>query len=704
MFEALRVLLVVELIGLAAVPLAGFLLGRLPGGGFAFAKPLGLLAAAYPVWLLASLGPIVPYGTGTAVAGVLVLCAGGAAVWRRRGGPWRLQDRRLLAGAEVLFVVAFAVAALAVSFAGDVRGTEKPMDMAFMTAINASAGFPPHDPWFAGETLNYYYFGQYVMAFVVRLAGVEPAVGYNLALALTFALSAVAAYALASSLTAAAGGRRPVLVGVGAALFVCVAGNMDGAQRLLAGGGGLSAYDWFGPSRVIPDTITEFPAFSFLLGDLHAHVVAIPFTLLALGFALQVALTGPRRRDLVPAGIAVGALYAINSWSYPVVAGIVVAAGVLWLRDPARVTSYRRAGEWAVGVLWISMLAFLPFWLGFDPAARGIGLVGDRRGLALFLSDQTLIYGAVAWILAASFAQRLLDLHHPGRTAAWVGVAGVVVGSLLAPSDLAGAMLVAGATAWATWTAVTRRLAAERFGWLLIAAGLACILGPELVYVRDEFDGSALYRMNTVFKLGYQAWILLAVMAAAVLPWGRLWLPEAVWRVWAPVAAIGLAAAAVYLPAGTYARTGGFREGPSLDGLRWLEREAPGDVAAIEWLREHAASDAVVLEAVGDDYSAFGHARISTFSGRPTVMGWTGHELQWGHDPGTRREQVAQIYRAATAGEIGALLVRYRIAYVVAGPLERTDYGVDGLAKFDGLGRRVFERDGTTVWRLRGRR
>ncbi|MDQ5834016.1 MAG: hypothetical protein M3550_13315, partial [Actinomycetota bacterium] len=125
------------------------------------------------------------------------------------------------------------------------------------------------------------------------------------------------------------------------------------------------------------------------------------------------------------------------------------------------------------------------------------------------------------------------------------------------------------------------------------------------------------------------------------------------------------------------------------------------DPPAIAWLRDHAPRGAVVLESVGDDYSAFGHGRISTFTGRPTVMGWPGHELQWGHDPGTRRADVDLLYTTPDVAVARALLERYDVRYVVVGPIERADHGDAGLAKWDQLGRRVFDREGTTVWRLR---
>ena len=173
-------------------------------------------------------------------------------------------------------------------------------------------------------------------------------VGYNLAVAALFALSASAVFTLAGTLWAAAlargvrrrrAGRRRA----GAVALCLVLGNLAGAREWLHADSPPGGYDWFGVSRVIPDTINEFPSFSFTLGDLHAHVLAIPFTLLALAFALQVALDGPRGdlawravAEALAAGLAVGALYAINSWSYPVAAGLLVGAVVVWMRGPAR--------------------------------------------------------------------------------------------------------------------------------------------------------------------------------------------------------------------------------------------------------------------------------------------------------------------------------------------------------------------------------
>jgi YYY domain-containing protein len=742
MLQALGFFALIEAIGLATVPLAGLAFGRLPGAGLGFAKPLGLLLVAWAVWMAGSIG-LVSYGTATIVVAIVLLAVAGAAAaarqrtlaarredrrggwWARRRADWAAARAlpaadpvrlRLFLGAEAVFAVAFAAMALLVAFSPDVWGTERPMDMAFVNAVNASSSFPPHDPWMAGEDLNYYYLGHLAMAVMIRVTGVAPDEGYNLAFAMLAALAAAAVFTLAGTLWAAARPRigaaargGPVAAGLTAVVVCLVLGNLAGVREWLDAADPPGDYDWFGASRVVPGQINEFPWFSFLLQDLHGHVLALPFTLVALAFALQVTLAGPRGdavwrgvAEALAAALAIGALFAVNSWSYPVAAGLLVLAVATWLRDPASAGRRPYAVVWLGVVLLASVVLVLPFWLEYDPATDGLAIVDERRSFTQFAGDQALLYGILAWPVAAAFASRLPPIRRPLRTLAWGAVAIAFAGSLLAGAgDLAGAAVVAAALAVAVFALLSPDLEApERFLWLLVAGGLTAILVPELVYVRDSFDGGELFRMNTVFKLGYQAWVLLAVAAACALPWAGAWLPRRAWTVWAAIAAVLLMLGAVYPYAGTWARKDGFSRAPTLDGLVWLRDRAPGDPAAIDWLRDNTPGDAVVLEAFGDDYSEFGHARISTFTGRPTILGWAGHEIQWDHDPGSREADVRTLYTTADLTEARALIARYGVRYVVVGPIERTTYGDAGLAKWDLLGERVFEREGTTVWRL----
>ena len=304
------------------------------------------------------------------------------------------------------------------------------MDMAFVNAANASTSFPPHDPWMSGEELNYYYLGHLAMAIVIKVVGTAPDEGYNLAFALLAALSATAVFTFAGTLWAAARPRLtgvrggPVLVGVTAVVVCIVLGNLAGAREWLDAADPPGDYDWFAPSRVIEGTINEFPWFSFLLGDLHAHVLALPFTVVALAFALQVAIAGPRGdavlrgvAEALAAGLAVGVLYAVNSWSYPIAAGMLVGAVVMWLRDPRSAGRRGYAVSWLVLVLLASVVLVLPFWLNFDPAASGIALVEERAPFGALHGRPRPAVRHLRGLLVAVFAARVLAARRPAAHA-----------------------------------------------------------------------------------------------------------------------------------------------------------------------------------------------------------------------------------------------------------------------------------------------
>lgn len=691
-------LVLAELLGVLALPLAAALLPRLPAGAEAFAKPLGLLLLGWVVWLLAGAG--LPYDTplvlgALGLAGVVALLA-----WRglRRGGlPPALtrSPRRVWIAGELVFLTAFAVAAGVVAFAPDVWGTEKPMDMALINAVNSSRALPPQNPWLAGELLDgYYYFGHLLAALSLRVTAVEPTHGYNAFLALTFALSASAAYGLGAAVAASAG-RPPVRAGLIAVVLALGIGNLAGAAAAVETDGGPRAYPWFEVSRVVPDTINEFPLFAWLLGDLHAHLIAVAFSFCALAFALQWLTSRPRLYDVTAAGVLCGLLYAINAWSYPVICGLLVVALLASGGWTAR-TAVR------VGLLLgVGVLAVAPFLLDFSPAAAGVGIVAERRPFGLFLRDQGLMLGLFAWLLIPLLVGAFSTMRHPWRNLVWAMVALAAAGTVAAARDLTGVVLLGAGLAFALWQLVRRGIpGAERFAWLLVAGGLGCVLLPEVVFVRDPFAGGRFERMNTVFKFGFQAWLLLSIAVATALAvtWPRT--SRGLRLALIPGAVLLGVASLAFTVLGPYARTGSFERQPTLDGLGWLRARAPGDVAAIAWLRTHAAPDAIVLESVGDDYSGFGHARISTFTGRATVLGWSGHVLQWGDDPGDRRAQVTALYRSTEVASARAVLRRYGVDYVVVGPIERADFGVAGAAKWDAIGSRVFDTQGTTVWRV----
>lgn len=706
-----------EAIGLFALPVAAFLFARLPGGGLALARPLGLVLVAYPVWLLASLH-LVPYSRASAWIGVALLAAVGIVLLIRQRSRWtQSEDRRqriqLWLVGEGLFAAGFLVWALVRSYAPDVWQTEKPMDMAFINAINRSPWFPPHDPWLSGATINYYYFGHYVVAFLIRLTGVDPSVGFNLGVAFFYALSLSSVFAVASALYLAARrdadapGTSAIVAGLAAAALAMTLGNLAGAAQFLLNPTPLASYDWWSPSRVIAYTANEFPFFSFLLGDLHAHVMAAPVALTSLAFALQLALAGPRGfwplgglAELVLAALLGGSLYAMNSLDYPTQVAVVVFALVLWLSRSRGTPRWVPAGAWAG--TWIVAAAglFLPFILRFSPTSSGLGLVREHAPFSQFLHDSLLIYGLAFAFAGTAFVHSVRQREWRLRYIVWNGVLGLVLLVLLATAHLAGLVLSGALIAYAIFVMIDRSAPQPyRFLWFLMAAGISLAFVGEVVYVRDVFVNTPYYRFNTVFKFGYQAWFLLAIAAGVTAVWSRAWMKLEIRRLWLGGVGALVAAAIVYPIAGTYSREAGFRAVPTLNGLRWLAERAPGDVKAIQWLQSHVDGDPVILEAVGQEFDPLGHARVSTFTGLPTVLGWAGHEIQWGHDGGTRAQDIRTMYESSDTAQARYLLARYGVQYVFIGSLERADYP-KGLDKFAQLGTAVFSTEGTIVYRI----
>jgi uncharacterized membrane protein len=223
----------------------------------------------------------------------------------------------------------------------------------------------------------------------------------------------------------------------------------------------------------------------------------------------------------------------------------------------------------------------------------------------------------------------------------------------------------------------------------------------ELVYLRDAFDGTESFRFNTVFKTGYQAWFLLAIVGGVSVYWSAHWLGRRLRIAWLAVLGGLVVLSLAYPVFASYSRLLRFEQSPTLDGMKWMERTAPDDAKAIEWLRTSVNGPSVVLEQVGKDFDPEGSGRVSTFTGLPAVMGWAGHEVQWGHDPGRRPADVQQIYSTTDMTVARRLLDEYGVRYVFVGSLERKGYAAPALAKFARLGTPVFRSGDTVVYELK---
>lgn len=821
--------LLLILVGAAALPVAFRFFTHLPERGYAFAKPLGLLLIAYPFWLLTSFGLL--ENTFGAIALTIVLIAAlawGTSWWRGESASlsrWVRENARYLVALELIFTVAFFAFAYYRSFNPEITLTEKPMEFMFVNSILRSPSFPPHDSWLSGYAISYYYLGYVIVALLTRVTAIPPNFGYNLGLIMVYALSATGAFGIVYNLVRGApqgeGGdidirqqrnsdRASYVFGILAIFLLLIIGNFEGVFESLhnAGIGSPEFYKnldinglaeaptsgafvpednwwWWRASRVVNDhnptngdhieVIDEFPSFSFLLGDLHPHVLALPFDFLALAVALNF-LRKPRedgsnlletvRGWLTPpmllSAIILGSLGMLNTWDivtygFIIIGAFAIAEFLSVGRWSARV--FLRTALFGVLLLVASYLLYLPFYMGFSSQVQGIApSVFFKTPLQQYL----IMFGIFVFILGSFIIvltwQRRNTLRPVIRDGlAWallmlcvpvaIAVVGLVVlarsaelrnqvAALLNSPDsnqvmsqVLGAYVRALVTNPGVFLMLTVLLAgivalgrqqlridangggegiapdtSVVFALLLAATGFLLTLGVEFLYVRDVFGS----RMNTVFKLFFQAWTLFSVSAAfgAYFVWHNA---RGVARaVWGGALGILFALSLVYPVLAYPNRANNFQGNasagiPTLDGTLWIKNSNPDDYAGIQWLNSNAQDGAIILEAPGPQYSFYD--RVSVATGLETVLGWGGHEVQWrgnGDEAAKREADVEKIYKAVDPNEARVLLHQYGIDYVIVGGLEREKYGLTRplIDKFAKLGQMVFNQGSMQIYRI----
>ena len=763
-------LLIIEFLGLVAFPFTFVLFPVLKDRGYGFAKPLGLLMLAYPVWLLGSMH--LSAGARVMPVLVLVMLTIASALLVRRKWPELLdffrREKALLLSIEGIFLLFFLGFALLRAGFSAIGHTEQPMDLAFLNASMLAISFPPEDPWLSGHGISYYYFGYLTLGIPGVIGGISSSVVYNLALVLLPAMSAAAMMSLVVTLVVRASGsmKAALSLGVLGGTLLVVFGNLEGIFEMLHSWGigrdgfwesvgikGLETQSngstffpsdgwwWWRSSRVIDtvvaggsldSTIQEYPFFSIYLGDLHPHVMSIPFVLLFLAFSLNllaetasITLSWIRARwfTVTMIGLTLGALGFINAWDLPVFLAVLFGVIALKAYGALRV-GWRRdhvLGALAFSgiALFLSVVPYLPYYASFSGQVKGIDTVPTPGtsvfhftvvwGVFLAAISPFLLLSLTRWRqwLRATLAVYVAATMALAPFLLWFAVtlvrgdAGKIHNQLFTALPLA--LILAMLLVRTMRSSVNRDDLPSVFTFGALAVGVALLMGPELFYVVDVFNT----RMNTMFKLYYQAWILLAVATPVTIYYWTLaaarrglWIRRAAVS-WGLVLGLG-SLGALYLPIGMAVTVGNTAGGIyTLDGAEFLNVRARGEFAGIEWLKHNANVDDALVEAVGGDYTEYG--RVASFTGLPSVLNWAGHELQWRGSSefmDGRTEDVATVYQSKDVALVESVLDRYNVRYVVFGSRERMKYQVQSLDHLSPMLAEVFSQDDFTIYEV----
>ena len=712
--------LVVALLGLLAYPLVRMAMPGLADRGYPLARTAGLLLLAYLVWIGGSAGIPVTRTMITAVFAVIFLLSAFLA-WRQ----WPdlkiefSQKKKyflIVEGLALAFFIAFLLVRLGnPDLWHPYKGGEKPMDFSYLNAVIKSTTYPPYDPWFAGGYLNYYYYGFMIVGVLIKWLGIIPSFAYNLFLPMLFSMLALGAFSIGWNLTQAHSTHlkttifnRAFWVGLASAIGLQVLGNLgtvrmiwQGFQRLAATtpienasiltrwiwsvqglflfvGGKSLPYpqgDWYWiPSRTIPgEPITEFPLFTFLYADPHAHLIALPVTVMALAWAISIVAgrahwgeADGRNRwlslgsSLFLGALVIGALWPTNSWDFPTYLTIGIVALVYtfwryfiprrerWLGLPARLQRLlATAGSVAV-LVGLSLLLYRPFSQWFGAGYTSFYLwTGDRTpfwsytthwGLFLFVLASWMAWETYHWMkntpMSALVRLRPYSNLILGLLVALVGV--IVLLQFQQKISIAWLVLI-----MATWALVLilrpDQPDSKRIALFLTGSALVLTLVVELIALQGDLG-----RMNVVFKIYNQAWVLFAMSAAVALGWLVESLPSwsgglrTTWQV-----ALGalIAGAALFTILGSADKIGDrmANNAPhTLDGMAYMaysEYNDQGNVLtlnedyhAIQWMQDHVQGSPVIVEGNIPEYR-WG-TRFTIYTGLPGVIGWNYHQRQ----------------------------------------------------------------------------
>jgi len=774
--------------------------------GYGLARTVGLLLWTYSAWILASLR-VLPY-TRALLWGLLLAWSGLTVLLVRPRWAelktffrdhWReLALMEIVAG--VLYLVWLYVRSLNPDLWHPIMGGEKPMDFAYLNAVIKSTWFPPYDPWFSGGVMNYYYFGFVMVASLIKALGIIPSIAYNLAVPAFYALTGVGAYTLAASLAGEVGTRRKRYAGLLGVALVLALGNL-GEFRLIFKGladlGGVQfeslipgypetvsalvgfwkvvvqgqalpfrpEWWYWNASRVVPSdqVINEFPAFTFLYGDLHAHMLALPLTQAALAVALQWGLQPPipfrlSRKWLTRwaagplvtfslAALVAGSLRATNTWDYPTYLGLMALCywlGFLQIRpssesEPAEFPFYALAAP--LFLFLMAELLFRPFTQNYAAAYTSFEMWRGSRtqlGLYLIMHGQFIFpLGLLALLQGYEVWQTMAKARDKTEVNAAAIVILVVEVALFLIFHLLKVQIM--------WLAVPLGIAAAifvfapesspqtRILWLGVGTALFLCLGVEVVVLKGDIG-----RMNTVFKFYLQVWMLLGVCAAVAVerilhqtlavetPSGGenrrfvSFARDAIFGCLVILLALTAMYPIVAIPA--RAKDRWQPEAPhTLDGAAFMPYavqhehggEIPLDVEArvIRWFQDNVEGSPVIVEGQAEREYLWG-SRVSIHTGLPGVAAWRWHQVQQrmtmpNYTVESRQNDIRDFYNTMSPEIALKFLEKYGVSYVVLTSYERAYMLPEGEVKFTEMVARgwlavVYEEPGAKIYQVLG--
>ena len=661
--------LVFFLFGIISFPITNKLFGNFIDGGYGFAKTLGTLLITYIIFILSTF-KILPLTLPAILSVVVFFILINAFVFKRNREEITNSFRKkinTIIFSEFLMTSGLIFWSLVRGHQPSVEGLEKLMDFGFINSILKTEYLPPPDMWFAGEPINYYWFGHFWTAILTKISGVDSIITYNLMIATILGLSLISAFSISStlikSLKTKTSKKLIYFAGIASAILLTFGGNFHTPFYVLKEG--VDNYWYPDATRFIgynPDTedktIHEFPMYSYTVSDLHAHLLNLPFVLLFVAFLWRLIENTKGKpkagKQLIPIGYLLGIFFMTNTWdfgNYLLLSAVVII--LFNLRNNFSFEAIFRSALAGFLILIIALATVFPFLINFESIAQGIKLVNAQSPLW----QLAILWGfpAVLTIIFSITAYKLRKKINPSD----LFIVSIVITS-----------------------------------WILIIL-------PEIIYVKDIYIASH-HRANTMFKLTYQAFVMFYLASGYILSRALGSLRKFSARL--PLAlfyGILFTAILIYPHFAIKSYYGELKDYKGLTGDIWLKDNNHDLYSTIGWLNKNVEGQPVILEAPGDSYTLYNV--ISSYTGLPTVSGWFVHEWLWRGDSSFPQERVSEITQFYTTKDINiarTFLNKYSVEYIIVGNFERQKFPNLYEEKFRELGNEVFSTPTTKVYKV----
>ncbi|MDO8498610.1 MAG: DUF2298 domain-containing protein [bacterium] len=694
-------------LGLIFFPLTSLLFKSFFDKGYIFSKILGVLLLSYSIWLLGSLKILNFSVISLLIVLALFLVVNTYLAYQRKTSEAVLPNLKLFIFEEVLFTFGLIFWAWVRGHEPSIHGLEKFMDFGFINSILRADYFPPKDLWLTPDSINYYYFGHLVTAVLTKLSGIDSIITYNLMLATLFGLTLAASFSLGANLYhkfTVHSSRFTVLAGLLSSFLVTLGGNLHTIYAFfqtytpadqavpfwtLPLKWNFSGYWYPNATRFIPFTIHEFPLYSFVVADLHGHVLGIPFILLALALLLVIFFSSKLHiTHYLLLSLLIATFLMTNVLDGPIY--LLVIFLVLLMKEKQTLKwgkAFSESIQSMVIIVLLTAVFSLPFWLAFKPFASGVGVLCapqflvNRGHLGPFLFEANHCARSPLWMLAILWGFPYFVLF------------GFLTFVLPTKKFLHSIFRKLPST-------IYHLPSTDLLVLTLILSATILIFIPEFFYAKDIYP--AHYRANTVFKFGYQAFIILGLISGYMIT-RILTLPNKTLRftLYATPLFLLFSLVAIYPNFAVNSFYGELKTYQGLDGLSYLSELYPADYQAILWLSQNVPGQPVILEAQGDSYTDY--ARISSNTGLPTIIGWPVHEWLWRgsyDEAGKRSTEVTILYESQDSEATKNLLKKYNVSYVYIGDLERQKYPNLNETKFQTLGKVIFQSGNTRIYQI----